>query len=124
MRLGKFNKKIDLLARTEVTNPDNGEVTMSYTTFASVRAEEVKKRALDKVYNTSNEGSAVAIQGIEDRVIYNIRFIPNLTTKYRVKYKTEYFNIIAIREIGNKRFQELECVAINNDELGTNDIQD
>jgi len=122
MRLGNFDKKISILQRSITTNPDNGEQTFDYIPFTVVRAQEVRKKALDKSYAVSDGGRDVSLQTIEERVIYNIRYIPNLNTKYRVQYGSNAYNIVSVREVGRKQFMELECLAINGD-INSNDVQ-
>lgn len=100
MRAHKLDRKIDLLTSTSTTN-DLGENVQTWSTSMSVWAQ-VKYRSGSEDFTDNIE---VKSQGVS----FIIRYQSAVTTKYRVSFNGETYEIDAISEPKRKELLELQC---------------
>lgn len=102
MRAGNLDRTIILEAYTQTGVNDYNEPVLSWTTFATVRAQLIQAKTDEFLAGSS---------GVIDRqgVVFRIRWIDSLTAEHRVTYDGRTYDIKAITEIGRRRGLELRC---------------
>lgn len=100
MIAGRMNKKITIQEFEEDSPPydSHGAPSGSWSTFATVWAEKVDQR-----------GREFFTGGILSEItsLFRIRYLDNLTTKMRISYGGEYYDIKSMIEIGRREGYEL-----------------
>jgi len=100
MNPGRMDRKITIEKVTE-TRSSSGQVTKTWSTFASVWAEKIDSGSREFF----NRG-AVA----ETATVFKIYYLNGLTQKHRVKYNNEYYDIKSIKELGRREGHEITAV--------------
>lgn len=99
MRAGTLNHTLVLQRRTETVTPA-GAVAVTWTDFATVRAERLASAAMLSGMPYGEAEKA--------RLQFRIRHFHGLSTADRVIYRGEPFAIVEIGEFG-RRLMELTC---------------
>ncbi|WIJ24228.1 phage head closure protein [Devosia sp. RR2S18] len=102
MRAGKLDRTIILQRRTEHISPA-GTVTSTWTDFAVLRAELVS--------NGITEGGQPYGEADTAALVFRIRYYHGLTTKDRLIYRGNPYDLTGIVELGRNRALELRCEA-------------
>ena len=102
MRTGPMNKRIVIQTPTESQNT-YGEPISSWGTFATVWAEKKDKPGRADAGEKFAEGTEYAFR----YVAFYIHYRTGVKNKMRISYDSEYYDIVYIREIGNKEGLEI-----------------
>lgn len=105
MQPGDLNEEIVIQSYTEAQG-STGEVTYSWTTFATVWANVLEQTGRE--YFTSDQHFP------EAKSVFRIYYRNDLTRKMRVSYRDEYWGIESIREMkdpNKMHLTELQCKA-------------
>lgn len=99
---GKLDRRIELQRLVETVN-DYGELTSTWTTYATVRAALRQRSAREFLQAFGDSETA--------HVLFTIRYVAGLTTADRVLFEGGANNIKEVVEIGRRRGFELRCEA-------------
>ena len=102
MRSGNLDRTIVIQAYTQTGANEYNEPQLSWTTFATVRAQLIQAQTDEFLSGSS---------GVIDRVtaVFRIRWLDSLTSEHRVSYGGKVFDIQQVTEIGRRRGLELRC---------------
>ncbi len=107
MRSGKLDKRITI-DRSGETVDDYGRVTTGWTTLATVRAEILQASTAEflRAYGEAEQTG----------IVFRIRFIPNIliTTADRVSYAGQAYDLVEIKEIGQRKGLELRAERVTS----------
>lgn len=104
MQSGKLHQLIQIERQTETISP-SGAVQHNWQVIATARAEPVTLSASEFL---SGMGDA------ETRnAVWRIRWIPELTTKDRIRHGSETYDLKEIIEIGRRKALELRAVRVS-----------
>lgn len=93
MRSGRLRHKIVIESETE-SQDSAGEATLSFATFATVRAEIVTQPAREML----KAGQELSVQ----HTMFRIRYLSGITPKMRVLYDSRYFDIESATPVNDK----------------------
>lgn len=93
MRAGLLKKRVVIQNFTESQN-DYGEPVKSWATFTTVWAQVTDVSGKEEFRNLQVASSVITQ--------FRIRHKTGLDTKMRVSYNSRFFNILSIKEIGNR----------------------
>jgi SPP1 family predicted phage head-tail adaptor len=101
MRAGQLTHWITIEKASDAID-DFGVPQPSWTIHADVKAQVVRQSSEEfvKSYGLS----------AENRVIFRIRYLPEVTTANRVVFGDLRFDIIEVKELGRRKDLELRCV--------------
>jgi SPP1 family predicted phage head-tail adaptor len=101
MRAGQLDRTIVIQAST--ANPPNafGEITYTWTTFATVRAQIMQQSTEEFLRNYGTTDSFA--------VIFRIRWLSGVTVQHRIQYDGKTLNIREVKEIGRRHGLEIRC---------------
>ena len=103
--IGNMNEKITLLQQVETTDATNGSVTSTYTTLATVWAERVVESAKESVIRDK--------MTLDTTITLKIRYRTDLSSNYRVTYRSEQYRIVSIKELERKTSMELKIAILD-----------
>ena len=105
MKAGLLTKRITIQEFSESQN-DYGEPVKSWSTFATKWAKVTDVSGKEEFRNFQTTASTLTQ--------FRIRHKTGITTKMRISYNSEFYNILSIAEIGRKEGLNLlaEAVAI------------
>lgn len=98
MRAGRLNRRITIQQVTETQDTYNA-ITRTWATYKTVWAEVVPKSGREYL----NQAETVT----QSDVLFRIRFITGVTTKMRISYDSNIYDIQSISEIGYKEGLEI-----------------
>lgn len=98
MRAGRLNRRITIQQVTETQDSYNA-LTESWSTYKTVWAEVVPKRAREYF----SQAETVS----QSDIMFRIRHISGVTTKMRISYDGNVYDIQSIIEIGYKEGLEI-----------------
>jgi len=105
MNFGKLNEKITI--QTPPTAKDNGgELTGSWTNVCSPWAQLKPASSAE----TREEGSDVLV----DTTVFVIRYRSGITSKMRISYGSDYWQIVGIQKKGRNEYLELTAILKTN----------
>jgi SPP1 family predicted phage head-tail adaptor len=97
MNIGNLDRRIVLQAPTATVN-DYGERTNTWGTLATVWAS-IERKASASERNSGEQ--LVSLQSVTF-IIRNSTQVSSLDMSHRVSYNSEYYNILAVQEVGRK----------------------
>lgn len=103
MRSGKLDRIINLERQNEFVAP-SGDVSVTWTSIGNVRAELVQ--------HVATEGPAGHGEAETGTVTFRIRYLPGITTGFRLVYQGQTYGITYIVEIGRRKAMEVTAKAI------------
>jgi SPP1 family predicted phage head-tail adaptor len=98
MRAGRLNRRITIEQPT-ISLDSHNEPVESWTSFAA-RWAEVKFRRGSEYFTASQELA-------QAEVVFRIRYLAGMTKKMRVLYDSQYYDIMAVAEIGYREVTEI-----------------
>lgn len=101
MRAGKLDRSITIQSCTRTGTTPAGAPIMSWTDFATVRAQIIEA-STEEYQRAYGEGGNTAI-------IFRLRWLAGITVEHRVAYDGKSLNIRETKEIGRRRGLELRC---------------
>jgi len=101
MRAGKLDRQIVIQTYSTVGVDAYGTPTEGWTDLATVRAQVVQS-STEEFLRAYGENSETAI-------IFRARFLNGVTTKHRIEYDGNYYNIREVMEIGRRKGLELRA---------------
>lgn len=102
MRAGKLDRVITVQRSVEVRD-DMGQVSQSWNTIATLRAERIQAATTEYLKGAGLQGDAA--------VIFRIRWIDGLTVRDRVLCDGATHDVQEIKELGRRRGLEIRTVA-------------
>ncbi len=103
MRAGGLDRRVTLQRKTVVQDPDSGADIETWADLATVFAQ-VRQQSGKEYLAAGGIGASV-------RVVFYLRYFPDLTVLDRVSYSDRLHNIEEVREIGRRDGVELHTVA-------------
>tara|TARA_R110002020_G_scaffold42273_1_gene124085 strand:+ start:517 stop:846 length:330 start_codon:yes stop_codon:yes gene_type:complete len=97
MNIGSLDRRIVLQEPTTTVN-DYGERTNSWGTLASVWASIERKSSASE---TNSGEQLVSLQSVTFLIRYS-SVVAGLNMSHRVSYNSEYYNILAVQEVGRR----------------------
>lgn len=101
MRAGKLDRLIAIQVETRTGTTPAGAPIMSWTDFATVRAQIIEA-STEEYLRAYGEGGNTAI-------IFRLRWLNGVTVEHRVVYEGKHLNIRETKEIGRRKGLELRC---------------
>lgn len=101
MRAGKLDRSITIQAYTRTGTTPGGTPVMSWTDFATVRAQIIQA-STEEYLRAYGEGGNTAI-------IFRLRWLDRVTVAHRVSFDGKTLNIRETKEIGRRKGLELRC---------------
>lgn len=101
MRAGKLDRTIEMQAYVRTGTTPAGTPVLGWSTLATVRAELIEA-STEEYLRGYGETKATAR-------IFRIRYLPDVSSKWRVLYEGAALEIKEIKEIGRRRGLELRC---------------
>lgn len=106
MRAGKLDRTIIIQASTRTGTTPAGAPIMSWTDFATVRAQIIEA-STEEYQRAYGEGGNTAI-------IFRIRWLDGITVEHRVVYDGKNLNVRETKEIGRRVGLELRCEEVRS----------
>uniref|UniRef100_UPI003BABB206 phage head closure protein n=1 Tax=Stappia sp. TaxID=1870903 RepID=UPI003BABB206 len=106
MRAGKLDRSIVIQAYARTGTTPAGAPVMSWSDFATVRAQIVQA-STEEFQRDYGEGGNTAI-------IFRLRWLDGVTVAHRVTYDGKILNIREMTEIGRRRGLELRCEEVRS----------
>jgi SPP1 family predicted phage head-tail adaptor len=100
MKAGRMSETVTIERETEAVSPA-GTVTLTWATVATRRAEVIQAGTTELLKPFGEEGQAA--------IVFRVRFLADLTTKDRLTYRGQAYDIRDIKEIGRRRGLDLRC---------------
>ena len=101
MRAGKLDRSITIKAHTRTGTTPAGAPILSWTVFATVRAQIIQM-STEEYLRAYGETDSLA-------VIFRLRWLAGVTTEHRVVFEGRTLNIREVKEIGRRHGLELRC---------------
>lgn len=105
MLAGKLDRRITIQGRS-VTQSDSGQEVVTWTDVATVWAESVTLRGIERFSVQQIVGHAI--------MTFRIRWsttVSAVTTKHRLSFDGRVFDITDVREPKRREFLEIDCYA-------------
>ena len=100
MKAGRMSETVTIERETEAVSPA-GTVTPTWATIATRRAEVIQAGTTDLLKPFGEEGQAA--------IVFRVRYVADVTTKDRLTYRGQAYDIRDIKEIGRRRGLDLRC---------------
>ncbi|PBB85733.1 phage head closure protein [Mesorhizobium sp. WSM3876] len=101
---GRLDRRINIQRVTEGRDPTYGAVTETWADWKTGVPAGLTQSTGREFLNVDQPVS-------ERRKLFLIRYIADLTFRDRVVFESANYDIKDIREIGRRRFQEVQCEA-------------
>lgn len=101
---GRMDRRINIQRVTESRDPTYGAVTETWADWKTGVHAGLSQSTGREYLNTDQPVS-------ERRKVFLIRYIEGLTVRDRVVFESANYDIRDIREIGRRRFLEVQCEA-------------
>lgn len=105
MLAGKLDRRITIQGRS-VTQSDSGQEVVSWTDVATVWAEEVTQRGIERFAVQQTVGHALTTFRIRWSTMVSV-----VTTKHRISFDGRDYDITDVREPKRREFLEIDCYA-------------
>ncbi|WP_311028219.1 phage head closure protein [Mesorhizobium koreense] len=100
MKAGRMTETVTIERETETVSPA-GTVTLTWATIATRKAELIQAGTTELLKPFGEEEQSA--------IVFRVRYVADVTTKDRLVYGTQAFNIRDIKEIGRRRGLDLRC---------------
>ena len=103
MKAGNMTETVTIERETETVSPA-GTVTLTWATIATRKAEIMQATTAELVKPFGEEEQSA--------IVFRVRYVADVTTKDRLVYSGQAFNIRDIKVLGRRRGLDLRCERI------------
>jgi SPP1 family predicted phage head-tail adaptor len=103
MKAGRMTEAVTVERETETVD-QYGTVTKTWATIATRKAEIIQAGTTELLKPFGEEEQSA--------IVFRVRYVADVTTKDRLTYRGQAFNIRDIKEIGRRRGLDLRCERI------------
>jgi SPP1 family predicted phage head-tail adaptor len=103
VKAGRLTETVTIERETETVD-QYGTVTLTWATIATRKAEIMQAGTTELLKPFGEEEQSA--------IVFRVRYVADVTTKDRLVYGTQAFNIREVKEIGRRRGCDLRCERI------------